>query len=68
MAPPNHIVPAAEEEDTAIVDASISEPSRVIEEAALTDLVERITTHQNVALEKNLEESVTRQEEEASEQ
>ncbi|MED6184685.1 hypothetical protein PIB30_049882 [Stylosanthes scabra] len=68
MAPPNHIVPAVEEEDTAIVDASIAEPSRVIEEAALTDLVLRITTHQNVAPEKNLEESVTRPEEEASEQ
>ncbi|MED6150069.1 hypothetical protein PIB30_068631 [Stylosanthes scabra] len=74
-APPNHIVPAAamgvesaEEEDTAIVDASIAEPSRVIEEAALTDLYERITTHQHVAPEKNLEESVTRPEEEASEQ
>ncbi|MED6184930.1 hypothetical protein PIB30_052135 [Stylosanthes scabra] len=63
MAPPNNIVPAAEEED-----ASIAEPSRVIEEAALTDLVERITTHQNVEPEKNLEESVTRPEEEASEQ
>ncbi|MED6220890.1 hypothetical protein PIB30_049151 [Stylosanthes scabra] len=73
--PPKHIVPAAamgvesaEEEDTAIVDASIVEPLRVIEEAALTDLVERITTHQHVALEKNLEKSVTRPEEEASEQ
>ncbi|MED6124972.1 hypothetical protein PIB30_064015 [Stylosanthes scabra] len=42
MAPPNHIVPAAEEEDTAIVDASSVEPSRVIKEAALTDLVERM--------------------------
>ncbi|MED6226813.1 hypothetical protein PIB30_107461, partial [Stylosanthes scabra] len=74
-APPNHIVPAAamgvksaEEEDIAIVDASIAEPSRVIEEAALIDLVERITTHQHVAPEKNLEESMTRPEEEASEQ
>ncbi|MED6114753.1 hypothetical protein PIB30_083523 [Stylosanthes scabra] len=68
MAPPNHIVPAAEEEDTAIVDASIAEPSRDIEEVALTDLVERITTHQNVVTEKNIEESVTRPKEEASEQ
>ncbi|MED6162307.1 hypothetical protein PIB30_069138 [Stylosanthes scabra] len=68
MAPHNHIDRAAEEEDTAIVDASIAEPSRVIEEAALTDLVERITTHQHVAPEKNIEESVTHPEEEASEQ
>ncbi|MED6208717.1 hypothetical protein PIB30_047882 [Stylosanthes scabra] len=67
MAPPKHIVPATakgvksvEEEDsqhnTAIVDASIAEPSSVIEEAALIDL------------KKNLEESVTRPEEEAPEQ
>ncbi|MED6171585.1 hypothetical protein PIB30_042037 [Stylosanthes scabra] len=63
MAPPKNIVPASEEED-----ASIAEPSRVIEEVALTNLVERITTHQNVAPEKNLEESVTCPEEEASEQ
>ncbi|MED6199032.1 hypothetical protein PIB30_072171 [Stylosanthes scabra] len=79
MVPSKHIVPAAamgvesvEEEDTqhntAIVDASIAEPSSVIEEAALTALVEKITTQQHVAPEKNLEESVTRPEEEAPEQ
>ncbi|MED6194671.1 hypothetical protein PIB30_030624 [Stylosanthes scabra] len=61
-------VESVEEEDTAIVDASIAEPSSVIEETALTDLVEKITNQQHVAPEKNLEESVTRPEEEASEQ
>ncbi|MED6153328.1 hypothetical protein PIB30_100892 [Stylosanthes scabra] len=55
MAPPKNILPASEEEDTSIA-------------SVLTNLVERITTHPNVEPEKNLEESVTRPEEEASEQ
>ncbi|MED6201335.1 hypothetical protein PIB30_093959 [Stylosanthes scabra] len=63
MAPPKNILPASEEED-----ASIAEPSRVIEEAALTNLVERITAEDDATSVKNLEESVTRPEEEASEQ
>ncbi|MED6163911.1 hypothetical protein PIB30_084690 [Stylosanthes scabra] len=71
-------VERVEEQDThhdvVIVDPTIETappkhtPSRVIEEAALTDLVERITTQQHVAPEKNLEESVPRPKEEASEQ
>ncbi|MED6111477.1 hypothetical protein PIB30_052665 [Stylosanthes scabra] len=71
---PRHTIPAAvmgvesvEEEDTqhntAIVDALIVEPSSVIEEPALTALVENITTQQHVAPEKHLEESVIRPEE-----
>ncbi|MED6116809.1 hypothetical protein PIB30_103644 [Stylosanthes scabra] len=55
MAPPKNILTASEEEDVSIA-------------SVLTNLVERITTHPNVELEKNLEESVTRPEEEASEQ
>ncbi|MED6213992.1 hypothetical protein PIB30_098762, partial [Stylosanthes scabra] len=55
MAPPKNILPASEEEDASIA-------------SVLTNLVERITTHPNVEPEKNLEESVTRPEEEASEQ
>ncbi|MED6190032.1 hypothetical protein PIB30_101754 [Stylosanthes scabra] len=63
MAPPKNIVPASEKEDP-----SIAEPSRVIEEAALTNLIERITVEDDATSVKNLEESVTRPEEEASEQ
>ncbi|MED6215177.1 hypothetical protein PIB30_110809 [Stylosanthes scabra] len=55
MAPPKNILTASEEEDASIA-------------SVLTNLVERITTHPNVEPEKNLEESVTRPEEEASEQ